>query len=142
MNAGVKISLLEVIKSQVKLKSRHRKGGKTHGERYNILINLILDSIFRPYSDRKEMSQNPGGHVVPDAELISTGLACEHMFPGPTIQIGCVLRTKMNGTLACWIPLVGYYGVILQTNRKAYIGETIVVVIKSKKFIGGMHQVP
>ena len=47
----------------------------------------------------------------------------------------------MNGALARRNPLVGYDGVLLRSNRKAYVGETIMVAFSSEG-IARARQIP
>ena len=78
------------------------------------------------------MYANPGGHVLSASDMTESGVACEHLFPGLTRDVGGVLRTNLNGALARRNPLLGYDGVLLRSNRKAYIGETIMVAFSSE----------
>ena len=77
-------------------------------------------------------SHSPGGHVLSDSDTNNSDVACEHLFPGSTRDVGGVLRTNMNGVLARRNLLVGYDGVVLRSNRKAYTGETIMVAFSSE----------
>ena len=81
------------------------------------------------------MYANPGGHVLSASDMTESGVACEHLFPGLTRDVGGVLRTNLNGALARRNPLLGYDGVLLRSNRKAYIGETIMVALSSERIV-------
>ena len=136
------LPLLEVIKRKVKVKPGHEKRGKTFADCYDIPINLVLDRILRSPSRMEEMCANPGGHLLArESGSSGTGIGSDHAFPGPTREIGNLLRTNMNGALPRRSALLGYDGVVLRSGKKAYIGETVMVEFKGEN-TGSVRQIP
>ncbi|CAM9995268.1 unnamed protein product [Ascophyllum nodosum] len=89
----------------------------------------------------EEMYANPGGHLARESGSSGTGIGSDHVFQGPTREVGDLLRTNMNGALPRRSALLGYDGVVLRSGKKAYIGETVMVDFRSEN-TASVRQVP